>query len=177
MAKIAEYVEALIFSFGDGITLEELSKRTKSDPLIIKKAIDSLNREYSERKSAFYILTEGNIYRMRLRSDLLFLVNDTLKTDMSRGVLMTLSLIAMSGKMFQSDIVKRRGSVSYQHIKELQSKGLVSTVIENGKKVVRVTPLFYDYFDVDKKEFKEIKDTIKEEINKENDSTVEYRGN
>jgi chromosome segregation and condensation protein ScpB len=83
MTKITEYIEALIFSFGDGITLEELSKRTKVDPLIVKKAVASLNKSYEERKAAFYILTEGNLYRMRLRSDLLFLVNDTLKTDIN----------------------------------------------------------------------------------------------
>ena len=177
MAKTAEYIEALIFSFGDGITLEELSKRTKSDHLIIQKAITSLNKSYEERKSAFYIITEGNLYRMRLRSDLLFLVNDSLKTDMSKGVLMTLSFIVLSGKVFQSDLVKKRGSISYQHIKELKSRGLVSTSIEDGKKVIRVTPSFDDYFDVDKKEFKDIKDTIKEELDKENNKTVEYTGN
>ena len=176
MTKITEYIESLIFSFGDGITLEELSKRTKVDPLIVKKAAASLNKSYEERKAAFYILTEGNLYRMRLRSDLLFLVNDTLKTDMSKGILMTLSLIVLNGKISQAELVKRRGSISYQHIKELQSRGLVSTSKENGAKVVKVTPLFYDYFDVDKQEFKDIKDTIKEEVTKE-DNTIEYKGN
>jgi chromosome segregation and condensation protein ScpB len=58
----------------------------------------------------------------------------------------------------------------------LQSRGLVSTSKENGAKVVKVTPLFYDYFDVDKQEFKDIKDTIKEEVTKE-DNTIEYKGN
>lgn len=177
MARINEYVEALIFSFGDGISLEELAKRTNSDPVIIKKSIAYLNKSYEERKSAFYILTEGNLYRMRLRSDLLHLVQDTLKTDMSRGVLMTLSLIVTNGKMKQSDLVKRRGSISYQHVKELQSRGLVSTAIEEGKKVVRVAPSFYDYFDVDRKEFREIKDAIQEEIKKEDDKAVQYLGN
>ncbi len=177
MVKTNEYVEALIFSFGDGISLEELVKRTKSDPIIIKKAVNDLNKSYEERKSAFYILTEGNLYRMRLRSDLIHLVQDTLRTDMSRGILMTLSLIVLNGKILQSELVKKRGSVSYQHVKELQSRGLVSSAIEDGKKVIKITPLFYDYFDVDKKEFKEIKETIQDEIKKEDDKTVEYKGN
>ena len=177
MAKINEYVEALIFSFGDGISLDELVRRTKSDPIIIKKAVDSLNKEYEERKSAFYILTEGNLYRMRLRSDLLHLVQDTLRTDLSRGVLMTLSLIVLSGKIRQSDLIKKRGSISYQHVKELQSRGLVSTAVEDGRKVIRITPSFYDYFDVEKKEFKEITDTLKEELKKEDNQTVKYAGN
>ena len=152
MIKINEYVEALIFSFGDGISLEEIVKRTKSDPIMVKKAVNDLNKAYSERKSAFYILTEGNLYRMRLRSDLLYLVQDNLRIDMSRGVLMTLSLIVLNGKIKQADLVKKRGSISYQHVKELQSRELVSTAVEDGKKVIKITPSFYDYFDVDKKE-------------------------
>jgi segregation and condensation protein B len=177
MVKITEYVEALIFSFGDGISLEEIVKRTKSDPIIIKKAVNDLNKSYESRNSAFYILTEGNLYRMRLRSDLLHLVQDNLRTDMSKGVLMTLSLIVLNGKIPQSELVKKRGSISYQHVKELQSRGLVSAAIEDGKKIIRITPLFYDYFDVDKKEFKEIKETIQEEVKKEDDKTIEYKGN
>jgi segregation and condensation protein B len=177
MVKINEYVEALVFSFGDGISLEEIVKRTKSDPIIIKKAVNDLNKSYEARKSAFFILTEGNLYRMRLRGELIHLVQDSLRTDMSRGVLMTLSLIVLNGKILQSELVKKRGSVSYQHVKELQSRGLVSSTIEEGKKVIRITPLFYDYFDVDKKEFKEIKETVQEEIKKEDNKTVEYKGN
>ncbi len=177
MTKINEYVEALIFSFGDGISMEELIKRTKSDPILIKKAINSLNNSYNERKSAFYIVTEGNLYRMRLRSDLLYLAQDNLKTDMSKGVLMTLSQIAINGKINQSELVKNRGSVSYQHIRELRSRGLISIVLEGGKKVVKVTPSFYDYFDIDKAEFKELKETVQDELKKEDDKKVEYLGN
>ncbi len=177
MSKIKEYVEALIFAFGDGISLEELEKRTKADPLIIKKAVTELNKEYAERKSAFSIVTEGNFYRMRLRSDLTSVAEDTLKTDLKKGVLMTLSLIAAKGKINQSDLVKMRGSLSYQHVKELVSRGLVIKTTEENRKVIKISPTFYDYFDVNNKEFKEVTNEVKEELKKDSERTVEYRPN
>ncbi len=177
MSKIGEYVEALIFSYGDGIQLGELAKKTKSDELIIKKAVSSLNKVYQERKSAFYIVSEGNLYRMRLRPDLAHLVQDRLQTDMGKGVLMTLSMIAVNKKMKQADLVKRRGSIVYQHLKELKSRGFVNVTEEDGHKVVKISPSFYDYFDVDAKEFKDLTDSIKDELSKEQGQTVEYVGN
>ncbi len=175
MSKTKEYVEALIFAFGDGITIEELQKRTKADPLIIKKAVNDLNKEYAERKSAFTISTEGNVYRMRLRGDLIALAEDNLKTDMKKGVMMTLSMIAMQGKIKQADLVKSRGSLSYQHVKELVSRGLVTVYTEGNRKIVKLSPTFYDYFDINNKEFKEITQEVKEDVEKESEQEVTYK--
>lgn len=175
MSKTKEYVEALIFAFGDGITLDEVAKRTKADPLIIKKAVNELNKEYAERKSAFIISTEGNVYRMRLRADLVSVAEDTLKTDMKKGVMMTLSVIAMKGKIKQAELIKIRGSLSYQHVKELVSRGLVTASIEDNRKVIKLSPTFYDYFDINSKEFKDITNEVKEDIKRESEQIVEYK--
>jgi segregation and condensation protein B len=175
MSKIKEYVEALIFAFGDGITLEELQKRTRADSLIIKRAVNDLNKDYSSRKSAFMISSEGELYRMRLRSELVPLAEDSLRTDMKKGLMMTLSLIAMKGKIKQAELVKMRGSLSYQHIKELLSKGLITTAIEDKRKVIRLSPNFYDYFDINSKEFKEIIGEVKNDVEKQAEQNVEYK--
>ncbi len=177
MSKTKESVEALIFAFGDGISLDELEKKTRADPVIIKKSVAELNKEYTERKAAFNIVTEGTFYRMRLRSDLASIVEDTLKTDLKKGVLMTLSLIAAKGKINQSELVKLRGSLSYQHVKELVSRGLVTKYTEENRKVIKISPTFYDYFDVNSKELKEVTNEVKEELKKESERTVEYRPN
>ena len=179
MSKIKESVEAIIFAFGEGIRLEDIQNKLKADPVVINKAVNALNKEYKERSSAFFISLEGNIYRMRLRSDLVHLAEDSLRTDMKKGVLMTLSLIASKGKEAQSDLVKERGSIVYQHIKELVNRGLVSKYEENKRKMVKITPQFYDYFDVKANEFKELKNDVVEE-SKEKDGKeqeVEYVGN
>lgn len=175
MSKTKEYVEALIFAFGDGITMEEIQKRTKLDPAIVRRAVDELNKDYTARKSAFTISSEGDSYRMRLRSDLVPLAEDNLRTDLKKGVMMTLSVIALKGKIKQADLVKMRGSLSYQHVKELVSRGLVIAYIEDKRKVIKLSPMFYDYFDINSKEFREIAKDVKEDVQKELDQNVIYR--
>ena len=106
------------------------------------------------------------------------LVQDRLQTDMSRGVLMTLSFIAVNKKMKQAELVKRRGTIVYQHLKELKSRGFVTIGEEDGHRIVRISPSFYDYFDVDAKELKELTNSIKEEMAKEpTEQNVTYTGN
>lgn len=174
-SKTKEYVEALVFAFGDGITMEELSKRIKVDPLLIKKAVRDLNKTYAERKSAFNIFEEGNLLRMRLRSDLIPLVEENLKTDMKRGVLMTLSFIASNGKVKQADLIKQRGSIAYQHVKELISRGLVVAYTDNNnRKTLKLSPTFFDYFDINNKEFNEVKSEVKDSMKQEMDQTQQY---
>jgi segregation and condensation protein B len=177
MSKISQLVEALIFSFGEGISMDDLARRTKGDKLLIKRTINELNRSYDERKSAFVIETEGNLYRMRLRNELSYVVEDLLKTDMRKGVLMTLSIIASKGKIKQAELKNMRGSVVYRHVKELSQRGLILVQKEGNSKVIKIAPTFFDYFDINSKEFKELYNGVKEEVEKESEQSVEYRGN
>ncbi|MCL4399598.1 SMC-Scp complex subunit ScpB [Candidatus Parvarchaeota archaeon] len=177
MSKIKESIEAVIFAFGDGISREDIQKRLKADPVLIDRTVNLLNKEYAERKSAFFISTEGSLYRMRLRSDLVHLAEDNLKTDMKKGVLMTLSLIASKGKETQAKLVKERGSIVYQHIRELVDRGFITKYEEDGKKIVKLTPQFYDYFDVKSSEFKELKNEVLRQEEEKETQEVEYVGN
>lgn len=177
MSRTKEYVEALIFAFGDGISLDDLKKKTKTNDIIVKKAVADLNADYENRKSAVQIVTEGSLYRMRLRPELIFLAEENLRTDLGKGVLMTLSLIALKGKITQKELIKARGSIAYQHVKYLVSRGLITAQKEGNTKTIKISPSFYDYFDIKSAEFKDLKEKVKEEITKESDATVQYRPN
>lgn len=168
-------IEALIFSFGDGISLEEIKKRTNADELLIKRNIAKLNKEYDERKSAFFIENEGDKYLMKLRPDLLPVIKDTMKIEMKKGTLMTLSVIALHDKIAQADLIKARGNVAYQHVKELIQRGLIEPYFVDGRKHLKLTENFFNYFDIEKNEFKELKEELNEN-NEEENKVVEYKG-
>ncbi len=169
-------IEALIFSFGEGISIDEIKRRTNADELIIKRIINKLNKEYDERESAFFIETEGNKYLMKLRPDLLSVIKDTVKIEMKKGTLMTLSVIALHDKMKQSDLIKMRGNIAYKHVKELIEKGLIEPYFADGKKHLKLTEAFFNYFDIEKNEFKELKQELDKNEEGENKSIVEYKG-
>ncbi len=176
LPKLKQRVEALLFAVGSGLPMEELEKRTKSDRILIEREINKLNRAYEENESAFLIVKEGEIYRMRLRDELMPNIEDLLKTDMRDSLLMTLSIIALRRKIKESDLMKLRGSVAYQHVKELEKRGFVTTSHEGKFKFVRLSQQFYEYFDIKQDELKEIKDKIEEE-EKLKERSIEYTGN
>ncbi|MDP8013013.1 MAG: SMC-Scp complex subunit ScpB, partial [Nanoarchaeota archaeon] len=91
-----------------------------------------------------------------------------------QGVLMTLSVISMNGKMKQSDLIKARGNVAYSHVKELVSRGLVEAYYVDHKKYLKLTDKFYNYFDVEKKEFKEMTQELKEDTKLDENKVVDY---
>ena len=174
--KLKQKVEALLFAVGNGLPMNELEKRTKSDRILIEREINKLNKGYEENDTAFFIVKEGEIYRMRLRDELMPNLEDLLKTDMRDSLLMTLSLIALRRKMKESDLMKLRGSIAYQHVKELEKRGFVTTSHEGRHKFVRLSQQFYEYFDIKQDELKDIKDKIEEE-EKLKERSIEYTGN
>ncbi|MCW1294185.1 MAG: SMC-Scp complex subunit ScpB [Candidatus Parvarchaeota archaeon] len=174
--KLRQKVEALLFAVGNGLTVEELEKRTKSDRILIDREIKALNRGYERLGSAFFIVKEGEIYRMRLRDELMPNIENLLKTDMRDSLLMTLSVIALRRKMRESELMKARGSIAYQHVRELEKRGLVISSREGRYKFVRLSPQFYEYFDIKREELKDITEKIEEE-EKLKGRSIEYTGN
>lgn len=174
--KLRQKVEALLFAVGNGLPVEELERRTKSDRILIERETGRLNRGYDESGSAFFIVKEGEIYRMRLRDELMPNIEDLLKTDMRDSLLMTLSIIALRRKMRESELMKLRGSVAYQHVRELEKRGFITSFREGRFKFVRLSPQFYEYFDIKQEELKDIKEKIEEE-EKLKRKSIEYTGN
>lgn len=75
--------------------------------------------------------------------------------DLNQGQLRTLSLIAYNAPVEQADIVEIRGNRTYQHVKELVSRGFVSKEKDGRTAILNVTDHFLDYFDLeDVNEFK-----------------------
>lgn len=69
--------------------------------------------------------------------------------DLNEGQLRTLSLIAYNSPVEQADIVEIRGNRTYQHVKELVSRGFVSKQKDGRTAILDVTDHFLDYFDLE----------------------------
>lgn len=65
---------------------------------------------------------------------------------LSRAALRTLSFIAYFQPISSSDLVLRRSSTVYQHLKELEEVGFVTSQREGRSKSYSTTPRFADYF-------------------------------
>ncbi|MHA2119423.1 MAG: SMC-Scp complex subunit ScpB, partial [Candidatus Thorarchaeota archaeon] len=65
------------------------------------------------------------------------------------ATLQTLVCIALEQPIIQSRLVERRGTHSYDHIRDLVDKKFVDAVPEGRSKLLTTTKLFADYFGLD----------------------------
>ena len=79
----------------------------------------------------------------------------------------TLAIIAFKNPVLQAEVIKIRGNKAYDHIKLLKDEGLLISEKSGRTKLLKLTPQFYDYFDIAEPQLKQKFEQIKEET-KEN---------
>ncbi|MBS3145964.1 SMC-Scp complex subunit ScpB [Candidatus Woesearchaeota archaeon] len=168
MVDIKKQVETLLFATGRSLTLKELSELTKQESLEdIKKALDDLKRDYTEKDSALHLVGENDIWKIAVKPEYAHMTSNLYsKTEFDKSLLETLSVIAWKQPIVQADVVKVRGTLTYDHVKILKELGYIESEKFGRSRKLKLTAKFYDYFDVSKKElegkFKDVKDVSQE---------------
>lgn len=148
---IKRLIEAALFMSNSPLNIEELAKICSTgDVGLVRRAVEELQREYSERNSALEILKTGNGYKMKVVSELeQSVANLASLPEISPAILKTLALIAYSQPITQSRIVKQRGSKVYKHIKTLLREEFISAEKYKRSKLLRTTQKFKEYFQIE----------------------------
>ena len=145
-------LEALLFSTGQGMSVEELSRISGIPIGKTKKYLSELEKEYNTRssdESALMIIHEGNVWRMIVRETYTSYTSRIVaELEMKRPVLSTLAVIAWKSPVMQSEVVKIRGTPAYDHIKELEEKDFITKEKKGHSYILRVTDRFKQYFEV-----------------------------
>ncbi len=143
-------IEAALFMAGTPLSIEELAKVcAMGDIGLVRKYIEELQKEYSERNSGIEILKMQNGYKMKVMQDLEAQVaNLASAPDISAAILKTLALIAYEQPITQSRMVKERGNRVYKYIKTLLKEEFISAEKHKRTKLLKTTPKFKDYFQI-----------------------------
>ncbi len=163
--EMKNQIEALLFSAGRKLNLEELSRLLGKKPSEdIIKAVKELKEYYDKIKSPLKITEYGDGWKMTVREEYLPLVrNINPHTELSKTTMETLAVIAWKSPVLQSTVIKIRTNKAYDHINELEELGFVTREKYGRTFVLKLTQKFFDYFDLsDKKDisklFKDVKD-------------------
>jgi segregation and condensation protein B len=141
--KLKPTLEAILFSSGRPVNVEEFKTILKIDEQEIKNALDKLKEEYDNRKSGLEIFYFQNHYVMQVRKEYSRLARKFAPgLDISRAALKTLSLIAMEQPIMKSKVVEIRGKHAYKHIKELIKQGYVKAEKAGKSSVLKTTERF-----------------------------------
>lgn len=170
-------IEAILFSCGRKIGLDELGKLVKvGSPGPLKSALKKLQKEYDDRGSPMMISEDGDGWKMSVREKYLRTVRKiTPYMEFSKTLMETLAVVAWKQPIVQSDVIRIRTNKAYDHIAELEKMGFLSKERHGRSYLLKLSQKFYDYFDlrddVDVRNlFKHVKDIEPEEQKK----VVEY---
>lgn len=144
-------IEASLYVTGRPLDVKALGSiiRLRSEDRVRELSRRLVERYRQYGSSIEIIELEDGRFVMQLKSEY---VNDVKKLAtkqlLSRGPLKTLSFIAFKQPIIQSYVVKVRGNLAYQHIRQLSDVGLVSEERLGRTKVLRTTKVFADYFNL-----------------------------
>lgn len=159
--KYCAMIEAVLFASSKPMTLGEIIRMTKINPEYIKEALRLLEIRYQKEDHGIILSKLGDSYKLSVKHEYSRRVAGITKSELSRGLLRVLSLIAYNQPANQSDIVKIIGNRTYEYVKDLEKMGFVKGEKKGKTKILTTTQAFESYFatspEIMKKEMEKIK--------------------
>jgi len=152
-------LEAALFVTEKPLSAEELKRFLGVTEEELRNLLSELKRRYDSNDSGIELL-ELNGYKLAVKAAYSQRVARFAKhTELSRGLLRALSLIAYYEPMKQSDLVRAIGNRAYEYVRELERMGFIRSEKFSRTKVLRTTRHFKEYFGIRSKE--DLRDVIK----------------
>lgn len=148
-------IEAVLFATGRFLSLNEIASMCGINPGIIKELIGELKKEYEAKNGSLEIIMQEDKYKLTIKKEYLYLTERLLSDcEFDMPTQETLAIVAYKNPVLQCDVIKIRGNKAYDHIKLLKDEGFVLSEKSGRTRLLKLTPKFFDYFDV-------VEDTIK----------------
>jgi segregation and condensation protein B len=149
-------LEALLFSSGRKMSIEELSRLSNARTGDIQTSLEELKKEYGDKGSSVIIVNEGDSWKLTVHEDFLPLVQKIItETELSKTIIETLAVIAFKYPIKQSDLIRIRTNKAYDHLKELEGMGYITRQKHGRTNLIKLTEKFFEYFNLPQEKLKE----------------------
>lgn len=142
-------VEAALYASGRPLTLEEISRvaGTASDRKAAAIAREIAKAVNGSMQAVEVVEYAGPRFAMQLRAQYTQTARKfATRPLLSRAALRTLSYIAFFQPITSAELVLRRSSAVYQHLKELEDVGFITSERQGRSKAFKTTGRFAEYF-------------------------------
>ncbi len=141
-------VEAALFVSENPISVKKLSEITGiTSTKELKEILEMIKKEFDDGSHGVQLVLTTEGYQFQVKDKFLEKVSGlTTYSDISKGALRTLSLVALRQPMLQSEIIKIQGNKAYNYIKNLEKRGLIRTEKVSRTKSISTTKEFERYF-------------------------------
>ena len=155
-ASVKSKVEAVLFSVGHRISLDEISRLCRSRKEDVLAALKELQKEYDDKQSSLMLVEEGDFWKFAVRDHFIPIVRKIVtETELSKSILATLAVIAFKYPILQSDLIKIRTNKAYDHLVELEKSGYISRQKHSRTNLIKLTEKFFKYFDLTEEKLKD----------------------
>lgn len=152
-------IEAALFVSENPLTLNTLSKISGINSKGVKGILNEIKKDLEVSSRGIELALTGEGYQLQVKDQFLEKVaNLTTYSDISKGALRTLSIVALKQPILQSEVVKIQGNKAYNYVKSLEKKKLIKTEKAGRTKKINTTKEFERYFG---KGLKEIQEKLK----------------
>ena len=153
--EVKNRIEAILFSYGDWISVSELMDSLEIDSeILVRNAMEELVPKFKTGYS-FLIESENGKYRMTLHSQYDQVVTSLISgTEIPRNVLKVLSVIAYEQPITKTRLSEILGKYVKNEVDYLFKAKFTSYEKKGIGKYYKVTKKFYDYFKMEEDEFR-----------------------
>ena len=142
-------IEAVMFAYGDPITIEKLSEASGVDEETAVKLVDRLEQQYNVRESGLRILRINNGFQIAARTEFADNIKRALETKkqqpLSQAAMETLAIVAYNQPVTNAFVEQVRGIDSSSVMRNLVERGLLE---EAGRLDLPGRPISYRTTDV-----------------------------
>jgi len=153
-----DIIEAALFASGEPLDIEQLRRLTKGKN--VRGQIEELMSEYELRKSPIEIREIEGRFVMQVKPEFAEKVRSIAPKELRSPVLRTLAMIAYHQPLTVANLVERRGAAAYDHARELEESGFVSSIPHGRTRLLQTTQRFSEYFNLDSADPAAIKQKI-----------------
>ncbi len=140
-------IEAALFMSSRPLSAEELAKVSGASKEEVLSIIEELKKDLENPERGVHLIKIGEKFKLYVKPEYVrFVRHLTPYSDMKKGHLRVLALVAYKEGVTQSEIVKVIGNRTYEYVRELVERGLIKAVKQGRTKVLIPTKEFADYF-------------------------------
>jgi len=148
MDNLLAKIEAVLFAYGEPISLERLAKILKIDTAGLETALNDLNAELNRQERGLMLARNSGRVQLVTKPELTKLLEDIVKQefteDLTPAALETISIIAYAGPISRADIEYIRGVNSSFTVRNLLLRGLVERSIDPKRANAYIYTISFD---------------------------------
>jgi len=154
--ELRSMVEAILFAAGRKLELAEIAKlcrRSEQDVLGVLTEWKSL---LDSSTSPTMLLQDGTGWKLTIREKYVGVIRKVVTiTELPKGHMETLAVAAYKAPVLQSKVIKIRTNKAYDHLSQLEDSGFITREKSGRTKLIKLTPKFFEYFDIDPSKLKQ----------------------